>query len=271
VLNLIRSKHATVERHGDVKLSMFSTMGNGFTFPLMTLLFTVILDEFLRERGDRYTPYRDGVFGDDIILPNTWSTEFVHLLEEIGFSVNLDKSFTTGFFRESCGGDYYHGFDTRGIYLKGVNADEDIYSTFNRLLFWGVRNGLSVTNALLYLKGLVDFRPVPIDEADYAGFKIPSQFLKSPKFDHNGATIYRCAVPIRRVRRVSDNHENPHGALLGALGGFVRDNLISLRVTEGVSYKVIKCKTPSWDFIPDARVTHEGLVRQYASLLSAHM
>ncbi len=270
VLDLIRSKYATVERHGDVKLAMFSTMGNGFTFPLMTLLFTVLLDEFLRERGDQYTPFRDGIFGDDIILPSHYSTEFIHLLEEIGFSVNLDKSFTTGFFRESCGGDYYHGYDTRGIYLKGVNNVEDIYSTFNRLLFWGVRNGLSVTNALLYLKGLVDFRPVPIDEADYAGFKIPSQFLKSPKLDENGATIYRCSVPIRRVRRVRDNHDNPHGALLGALGGYVRDNLINLRVTEGVEFKVIKCKTPSWDFIPDARVTHEGLTSQYASLLSAH-
>lgn len=269
VLDLIRSKTATVDGI-DVQLSMFSTMGNGFTFPLMTLLFTVILDEFLRERNDSYTPYRDGVFGDDIILPSRYSSEFIDLLEKLGFIVNTDKSFTTGHFRESCGGDFYHGYDTRGVYIKRFTTDEDYYSTFNRILAWGVRNGVTVTNTLLYLKGLVNFRPVPMDEADYAGFKIPSAVLKSPKFDGNGATIYKASVPIPRTRRVRDDYENTSGALIGFLGGFVRDNVITTRKDseEEVTYKVIKCKTPSWDFIPDARVSHGAVMFQFMVLLS---
>lgn len=269
-LNIVRSKWATV-RGENIRLSMFSTMGNGFTFPLMTLLFVAILDEFLRERGDAYTPYRDGVFGDDIILPSRYSSAFIHLLEEIGFIVNTDKSFTTGFFRESCGGDFFHGNCVRGVYIRSLQTNEDIYSAFNRLLYWGVRNGVSVTNTLLCLKGLADFRPVPLDEGETAGFKIPSLFLKSPKYDENGATIYRCSVAIKRVRRVSENTLNAQGALTGFLGGYVSGHLINLRRNSFDArdqYKVIKCKTPSWDFVPDARASLGGLIFAWRALLS---
>lgn len=270
VLDVIRSKRAMI-RGEDIELSMFSTMGNGFTFPLMTLLFTTILDEFLRDVGDAYTPYRDGVFGDDIILPSRYSSAFINLLEEIGFVVNTDKSFTTGHFRESCGGDFFHGNCVRGVYIRSLQHDEDIYSAFNRLLNWGVRNGVSVTNTLSYLKGLAKFQPVPMDEGDTAGFKIPSVFLKSPKFDENGATLYRCSVAIKRVRRVSDNIRNAQGALIGNLGGYVSGHLINLRRNSFDArdqYKVIKCKTPSWDFIPDARVSLGGAVFAWRKLLS---
>jgi len=51
------------------------------------------------------------IYGDDIIVP----TEYVHAvignLEAFGLLVNRDKSFWTGKFRESCGKEYYDGFD----------------------------------------------------------------------------------------------------------------------------------------------------------------
>jgi hypothetical protein len=248
VLDAIRSRYAVVagEEH---ELFMFSTMGNGFTFPLMTLLFTVLLDEFLHDYNEAYTPYRDGVFGDDIILPSRYASDFIILLEKLGFIVNTDKSFTTGFFRESCGGDFYHGNDVRGVYIKRFTTDEDYYSAFNRLLCWSVQHNIPVVRALLYLKSLAKrFRPVPFDEADTAGFKMPSMYLRTPKLDENGSICYTYSKPIKRSRLVSDRSFNHQGTFIGFLGGYVRANLISLRcqddIEEEISYKVDKNHTP---------------------------
>lgn len=75
-----------------------SSMGNGFTFELMTLiLFTIC-----RVLDDKAT-----VFGDDIIINIEKSNRLIELLQEVGLKVNTDKSFTDGPFRESCGANYH--------------------------------------------------------------------------------------------------------------------------------------------------------------------
>nr|QIS87957.1 MAG: RNA-dependent RNA polymerase [Ellsworth virus] len=76
----------------------FSSMGNGFTFELMTLILTAVC----RSLDPTAT-----VFGDDIIIRRESYQRLVALLEEVGFSVNLDKSFHDGDFRESCGANYH--------------------------------------------------------------------------------------------------------------------------------------------------------------------
>lgn len=75
-----------------------SSMGNGFTFELMTLILTVLCKELDEEAT---------VFGDDITIHPIQATLLISLLTEVGFLVNAEKSFINGPFRESCGANYH--------------------------------------------------------------------------------------------------------------------------------------------------------------------
>jgi hypothetical protein len=249
-LDLIRSSHFEV--NGEVRrFNMISSMGNGFTFSLMTLLLTSLLDVFLRTHKTKYIPNRDGVFGDDIILPSEHAAEFCEVLSAFGLKVNLNKSFLTGPFRESCGGDYLHGKNVRGIYIKEINNESHIYSTFNRLSHWAARNGIRLTHTLCYIKGLAKFQPIPLSESEDAGFRIPSEFVADRKTDENGAQYYRASVARSRSFRINEKSNNPHGALITALGGYTRGNRVTFRNTDKVVYKVVKRKTHNWDYSND--------------------
>lgn len=113
-------------------LEKFSSMGNGYTFPLESLIFWALA----------YTTtsatYPQGckcvsVYGDDIIVP----TQSVPLLREVldvcGFVVNGDKSYWAGPFRESCGADYLSGIDIRPIYVKEDLTVAGLFTLHNGL------------------------------------------------------------------------------------------------------------------------------------------
>jgi hypothetical protein len=97
------------------KNEMFSSMGNGFTFELESLLFYAIA---------RATAYFRGVsgvisvYGDDIIVPTDLAEDLVHCLSFLGFETNVSKSFWSGDFRESCGGHYVSGYDITPFYVR---------------------------------------------------------------------------------------------------------------------------------------------------------
>lgn len=100
-----------------VLLEKFSSMGNGFTFELETLIFLCLIlavDEagMLRPGKDVY------VYGDDMIFPAAISKEVIAVLEFCGLEVNRAKSFVDGPFRESCGGDFFEGVDVRPFFLE---------------------------------------------------------------------------------------------------------------------------------------------------------
>jgi hypothetical protein len=95
---------------GPGKYSKFSSMGNGFTFTLETLVFAALC----KALGSRvYT-----VYGDDIIIETSRSKRLIRYLRFFGFIPNEEKSFTHGPFRESCGGDYYEGHDIRPFFIR---------------------------------------------------------------------------------------------------------------------------------------------------------
>lgn len=95
-----------------LQLERFSSMGNGFTFELETLLFWAI------SRAASRFPAEVRVFGDDIIVDSNDAPGVVTALQFFGFTINTEKSFLSGDFRESCGGDYFKGLDVRPYYLK---------------------------------------------------------------------------------------------------------------------------------------------------------
>jgi len=93
--------------------SKFCSMGNGFCFPLQTLIFAAACHAV--GGGQPNVDYR--VYGDDIIIRGTRADAVIDLLRTIGFDTNTDKTFTSGPFRESCGEDYWQGVNVRPVYL----------------------------------------------------------------------------------------------------------------------------------------------------------
>lgn len=118
LLDDLRSK--TVEVDGrTVYLNKFSGMGNGYTFELESVIFMSIAQEVCSTMSLCDLPITGvNVFGDDIIVPTAASTLLVKVLKMCGLETNVQKTFVEGPFRESCGGDYFHGWAVRPFYLK---------------------------------------------------------------------------------------------------------------------------------------------------------
>jgi hypothetical protein len=126
-----------------IDLNMISTMGNGFTFPLMTLILVSLIYAYRCKRGGPtlYVSWDStAVFGDDIIVPTHEYEDLVKVLTQAGFIVNHDKSYFLGPFRESCGGDYDEGVDITPFYIRDLHTDSDIYVVINQLLSWSAKN-----------------------------------------------------------------------------------------------------------------------------------
>jgi len=243
MLDKIRS-HVTDINGTQHTLGMISTMGNGFTFPLMTLIFTCMVKAALQLSNKNN--HRFAVFGDDIIVPSSVTPQVIFALRKSGFSLNLSKSFTSGFFRESCGGDFYKGHDVRGIFLKEFSNEAHVYSLFNRLHMWSIRNGIPLFHTLQWLRGLVDFRPVPCHESYESGFIITSDHLTSPKRNKNGSYLYRALIATpRRVSTDDLRNRNENGLLVSFIGGYIRDYKIALPAR--ARFKLKRRTTPNWD------------------------
>lgn len=106
-----------------IHLEKFSAMGNGSTFELETLIFYAIC---LVESGPDVHCY-----GDDIIVPSSDASRVIARLEMCGFSVNTDKTYITGPFRESCGKDFFNGVDVRPAYVKDLLSYKDLFRLHN--------------------------------------------------------------------------------------------------------------------------------------------
>lgn len=101
-----------------LRLEKFSSMGNGFTFELETILFLAIA---VTASGGTIADLREcTTFGDDILCLTENAESVVAALRFCGLKINARKSFIKGPFRESCGGDYFNGDNVRAFNLKGI-------------------------------------------------------------------------------------------------------------------------------------------------------
>lgn len=116
-LNAIRCSHAS-GKFGEFPYAKFSSMGNGATFAIETLIFAALAAAV----GSK----RYAVYGDDIIIERELVPSLLKLLRFFGFQVNQDKSYTDGPFRESCGSNWFNGTNITPFYLRSwsrVNAE----------------------------------------------------------------------------------------------------------------------------------------------------
>lgn len=111
LLSCLRMTHGTMPNGTVVPFHKLSAMGNGYTFAIETLVFAAMIYAVVRENNEHW---RDvipeiAVYGDDIVIPSRFYGEYSYLLHRLGFLENVEKTFSWGPIRESCGRDYYMG------------------------------------------------------------------------------------------------------------------------------------------------------------------
>lgn len=129
-LALTRCSHSMVPPFGENKvgnykfLQKWSSMGNGYTFELESLIFFSFARVISRLRSADYPPT---VYGDDIVVDSKVASHLCEALLAVGFRTNVDKSFIWGPFRESCGKHYFKGIDVTPFYLREkIQGDEQV-------------------------------------------------------------------------------------------------------------------------------------------------
>lgn len=118
-LQATRSRSVLLPSGEVMQLRKFASMGSALTFPVEAIVFLAItLEAVLRSSGRRITKSslralhdQVRVYGDDIIIPAHCAETVTESLEAFGFKVNRRKSFRNGWFRESCGAEFWKGLD----------------------------------------------------------------------------------------------------------------------------------------------------------------
>lgn len=123
--------------HGDY--AKWSSMGNGYTFVLESLIFWALARSVSSYTGSRSRP---NVYGDDIIVRRNDAALLTEVLGYCGFKLNRSKSFFFGPFRESCGQDWCGRNLVTPVYLRGVDklVPTDCHRVWNGLRRLGLHS-----------------------------------------------------------------------------------------------------------------------------------
>jgi hypothetical protein len=241
-------------RGREIELNMVSTMGNGYTFALQTMLFCCVVRAAAEMNSIRLgKPGGEdsnwGVYGDDIIVPSEMARHVCRLLELLGFTVNSQKSFFEGPFRESCGGDYFRGHPVRGVYLKTLATPQARYVAINQLIEWSAIHGIPLPRSVGYLRDSVREFAIPFHEAPDAGIRCPEEVGSAYWNGRKQRFLYRCYEPVRTVLRFDDlgnvstprirgkrihvRTSNPNGSLVAFIGGYIKNRQVALPLKQG--------------------------------------
>lgn len=116
-LDDLRSPYGKLPDGSRVKYEKFSSMGNGYTFELESLIFIALcraVESVLDVRSPSF------VYGDDIVTPRECWPLLKTSLEHCGFSANAEKTHADGLFFESCGKHFFGGIDVTPVYQKEI-------------------------------------------------------------------------------------------------------------------------------------------------------
>lgn len=130
-LSCLRSPNYLLNKE-KIPYEKFCSMGNGFCFPLETLIFSSVCHA-VYEANHRSPDF--SVYGDDIIVRQSLAKEVLKRLRQFGFRHNPDKTFLSGPFRESCGADWYLGEDVRPVTVNSFpDSLGELFTLHNKTL-----------------------------------------------------------------------------------------------------------------------------------------
>jgi hypothetical protein len=161
-----------------ILLRKFAAMGSAVTFPVQTIVFTLIAhfatmlsdgDERTDLQSMRQRAHRIRVFGDDIIVETKVYPWLVRILETCGLKVNKEKSFSEGFFREACGMDAFMGVDVTPAYIKQAydpSVPESLVSIVETSNNFYKRGWWIASSYLQNTVGQAELRSIPVSRKD---------------------------------------------------------------------------------------------------------
>lgn len=153
LLNALRMDRGIVNDR-EIVFNKLSAMGNGYTFVVETLLFSALFYGVLRVEGERWKDHiaSSAFYGDDIIIPKRFYSTYSYVMHRLGFRENVEKTFSHGPFRESCGKDFFFGDRIDRPTVKSFPKEEyELVIIHNLLYDFSKRTGMSLENSLSYL------------------------------------------------------------------------------------------------------------------------
>lgn len=242
LLDDLRSKRTLVDGRW-FRLEKFSSMGNGFTFELESLIFAAIASVASgHEIGEEVF-----VYGDDIIVPTETFADVSSALRVCGFKVNRRKTFASSLFRESCGGQFFNGLQIETCKLENFPSEPpDWFSFHNALYRFDAYLTRSSRNEIRQQLPR-ELRPItgPVSWGDSVLHGIEPMQVKV-----RGGTPYAPYIRLL-VRTVGWQHFLPHVHLSLALLGYPSTGGIATREVAGFK-KGWRCiyGHATWPWIP---------------------
>lgn len=221
--------------HGKTRrYEKFCSMGNGFCFPLQSLIFAAVCHASLVQSGNSRSDF--AVYGDDIVVPQNVALLVIERLRDLGFSTNRDKTFVTGPFRESCGRDWYQGQDVRPVNLDKRMSDVRQLCAFHNSTYRSDVLASSFEGVRAYLR---TFRPHlmrPGVEPGDTCFSVPldlamtSPWVRWRRDSQNWSWVEIASKPVQdRLSLTVEQHAK--AALVAILRGAKPGKLFPLRYT----------------------------------------
>lgn len=206
----------------------FCAMGNGFCFPLESLIFAAACHAVTG--GNAREEFV--VYGDDIIVRRKAFVDVVSLLKRIGFKTNARKTFSTGPFRESCGSNWYYGEDVTPFTLDfALDSLQALFKAIN-LSRRNARSSAFMSEVVTHLLGRIPdqfmflrpFKGPPDSGIDFLDIQV------SPRWYWN--KFYQCPEWFElKSRPRKDEISDPHPWIVNAaaLRGHPSNRLFVIR------------------------------------------
>jgi len=218
-----RSSTAKLPTGQIIPLKKFASMGSALCFPVESMVFYVLcILAGLRVTGRPVTTIaikavsaKITVFGDDLIIPVAWSEMCINILESVGLRVNRSKSFSNGYFRESCGMDAYKGHQVTPVYIRqsmpttrhdteGLLATVASADLFYRKGYWRTARFMR-----LFIENLFGFLPHVDDESSVVGWKSFQRYYSVERWNKELSRfeIYGLTVKSRTRKDVLEGYD----------------------------------------------------------------
>lgn len=235
----VKSTMINGEKH---ELEMFSSMGNGFTFELESLIFLALTRAVAYLTGTKGTV---SIYGDDIIAPASICGILFKVLQFCGLKVNQTKSFVKGPFRESCGGHYYRGADVTPFFVrKPIDTWPDLILFLNQFRAWCCDEDICLQF---------------FDERLYAFYQRMATYI--PRFLHGGrekGSDFALITPDRPRKRLTRRRRTILSNQQGALNQWLHRRLDTFNVLSPSYDRVANIS--DWSSLDLRLETSEGIV-----------
>jgi hypothetical protein len=180
-------------------LLKFASMGSALCFPIEAMYFFTICVKALLVKYD--LPVSLGslykvskmiyIYGDDIIVPTDAADVVLDYLQKYNCKPNVNKTFKTGFFRESCGTDAFAGHQVTPVYIRKLPPE----------------NKRQASQLISYVATANLFREVGFVETSELLFKRVEKFLgRLPNVSSTSAGLGRIPFGESGLTRQRYNH-----------------------------------------------------------------